>query len=172
MRSYFVKQAKESLTFQSNASDLWTTIASGSITSQDPQRMRGVEWKWGSAMGATATDRGPSDSKNAKIMSMKRGPNWDGEGALAITEATCRIAVHFGQLVDARSLRAPSWIAPSTTGAIGFTWRTPENQLNVQVLSVGRTGCIVRRSGTQGRYQRKCSVNAAVEELSEFLAMD
>ena len=114
----------------------------------------------------------PIDANYQRILSMERGLDWDGEGALPITAATCSAAVHFAQLIDERSLRPPDWLAPSTAGAIGFTWRTRNDQLNVQLSSRASTGCIVRRSGSGGSRERECSIPRAIEELSSFLALD
>jgi len=108
----------------------------------------------------------------ARILSLERGRDWDGEGAQAITMVACQAAVFFGQLINARSFRAPDWIAPSTEGAVGFTWRTKTDQLNIQVLSLQVTGFVVRRAGPAGRYQRQCSVEAALDEVGSFLALD
>jgi len=108
----------------------------------------------------------------AKILSMERGGDWDGEGAKPIGALVCKAAALFGDNIYLCSLRPPDSIAPSTRGAIGFTWRTKTDQLNIQVLSLEDTGCVVRRAGSAGRYQRQCSVYAALEELRLFLALD
>jgi hypothetical protein len=112
------------------------------------------------------------DIRTVKILSMERGSNWDGEGADAITRTVCEAAIFLKQLIDARALRAPDWIAPSTDGAIGFTWRTKSDQLNIQVSSLEKSGCVVRRSGCAGRSEKRCSVYAATTELSSFLGSD
>jgi hypothetical protein len=112
------------------------------------------------------------DSRTLRILSMERGSDWDGEGAEAITRMVCEAAVFFKQLTDAGSFRSPDWIAPSTDGAIGFTWRTTSDQLHIEVMSLEKNGCVVHRSGCAGRSEKRCSVYAATTELSSFLDSD
>jgi hypothetical protein len=121
---------------------------------------------------AQSRNKLPAESKTAKILSMERPADWDGEGAHAITKQTCNAAELLDNLVRTASLRPPDGIAPSKDGAIGFTWRTGNEQLNIRVTSRGASGCLVRASGSHGRSSLSCPIVAAIEELRLFLALD
>ena len=112
----------------------------------------------------------PCEPMRDQILSMKWEADWDGEGAKPITESVRRAAIRFGEGICQESLRAPDSIAPSTRGAIGFTWRTRSDQFNVQVSSSRKNGCLVRRAGSSGRLSRQCSIPEALQELTSFLA--
>jgi hypothetical protein len=188
-RGSLIKTAKKSLSSQANALDFSSVLQGVAVLSgkppsdapclhsrgaksQDKKRRGAFRVKLEVLVAGTTQSYSSSDPKIARILSMKRARNWDGEGAEAITDATCNAAVYFRRLVEAWSLRAPDWIAPSTAGAIGFTWRTKTEQINVQVQSVGEGGCIIRRSGAAGRFKVKCSIEVAKQQLSPFLASD
>jgi hypothetical protein len=112
----------------------------------------------------------PSDSMRDQILSMQWAGDWDGEGAKPITASVCKAAIRFGEEIRRESLPLPDSIAPSTQGAIGFTWRTRSDQFNVQVSSSRKDGCLVRRAGSSGRRSRQCSIPEALQELTSFLA--
>jgi hypothetical protein len=120
---------------------------------------------------AQSRNKLPADSKTAKILSMERSADWDGEGAHAITKQTCAAAELFDNLVRTESLRPPDGIAPSKDGAIGFTWRMAGEQLNIRVTSRGAGGCLVRTSGPRGRSSLSCPIVAAIDEVRLFLAL-
>jgi hypothetical protein len=112
-----------------------------------------------------------SSAGREQILSMERGSDWDGEGAREITRDACEAAILFAQLAESRSLRAPDSIGPSTSGAIGFTWKSRAEQINVQVFSLAEHGCLVRRAGTV-RSKSECSISEAIDNLDSFLALD
>jgi len=108
----------------------------------------------------------------ARILSMERAGDWDGEGARPITKEACQAALLFRKLIEINLCRAPDSIAPSTRGAVGFTWRAKSDQMNIQIHSGLEDGCIVRRAGARGRSQDRCSLRVALQELRLFLALD
>src|SRR5262249_48709259 len=112
----------------------------------------------------------PCEPMRDQILSMKWEADWDGAGAKPITGLVCRAAIRFGEGIRHGSLRAPDSIAPSTQGAIGFTWRTKSDPFNVQVSSSRKNGCLVRRAGSSGRLSRQCSIPEALHALTSFLA--
>ncbi len=123
----------------------------------------------GSGMVLRGSQSDPQcDPMKEKIMSLRHEANWDGEGAQPITNGVCAAAALFLDSVTNRGLPRPENIAPSTSGAIDFTWRLGNEMLNVQVYSLSDLGFFVRRLGTGGRDTLWCSFYEAGNECLSF----
>jgi len=140
--------------------------------SADLRRTGGTRPDQASAMKTAMTGNLADMSRSAMIQLMKSPQNWDGEGAKAITQAACEAAMYLDQTIEARSYRPPSSIAPSTTGAIGFTWKGKTGLINVQVTGLGKQDCVINWSRAGGRTPMRCSILEAIVELGSFLALD
>jgi hypothetical protein len=107
----------------------------------------------------------------ARILSLESPADWDGDGAKAISRLTCAAASRFYEVAASRSFVAPRSIAPSTDGAVGFTWEGDLGLINIQVYGQGETDCEIRWSRAVNRAPRCCSMNEAIDELGAFLAL-
>src|SRR5947209_243823 len=72
----------------------------------------------------------------ARLLSLRRRHNWDGEGAKAVTAAACRAALRF---IEAARCRRPDLPlprpAPSVLGAVSLYWKNESRHLVASISS-------------------------------------
>lgn len=85
------------------------------------------------AEGIWAETNQPLREIKRAVMCLKRGFNWDGLGARAITARTCERTIRILHELACAGLPEPTSLAPSRTGAVGITWKNGSRALYVEV---------------------------------------
>jgi len=117
-----------------------------------------------------ATGRPLPEEFQARLLSLRRRPNWDGEGAKAVTAAACRAAVKF---MEASRLRDPDLPlprpAPSVRGAVSLYWRNKDEHLVASISSDDLGSVSLHWEGPGGCFNnRVLPMDAAVDEVLAF----
>ncbi len=103
-----------------------------------------------------------------RVRSLKREAGWDGEGAEAITDATCSQALELIDRILEMSGDLPlPFAAPSAYGAVSLRWASGAKDLALYAFADGRLEIYSQQAG--GRYMtRPVEPQEAIDQLLAF----
>jgi hypothetical protein len=106
----------------------------------------------------------------ARLLSLRRRYNWDGEGAKAVTLRACRAALMFLEAIRHRQPDLPlPRLAPSVHGAISLYWRNATEHLVASISSSDPAQVLLHWEGPGGRYENKLlPLDAALDDVLAF----
>jgi hypothetical protein len=110
------------------------------------------------------------DEYSARLLSLRRRHNWDGEGAKAVTLKACRAALRFLEAVRYRQPDLPlPRLAPSVRGAVSLYWRKETEHLVASISSSDPTHVLLHWEGPGGRYENRIlPLDDAIDDILAF----
>jgi hypothetical protein len=106
----------------------------------------------------------------ARLLSLRRRGNWNGEGALPVTTGACRAALKFIEAARSREPDLPlPRLAPSVRGAVSLSWKNEHEHLVVSIPSDDPRSVLLHWEGPGGCFEnRTVPVDAAVDDVLAF----
>jgi hypothetical protein len=106
----------------------------------------------------------------ARLLSLRRRHNWDGQGARAVTAGACLAAVKFVEAARCRQPDVPlPRPAPSVRGAVSLYWRTENEHLVASIASNDLASVLLHWEGPDGRSEnRTLPMDAAIDDVLAF----
>lgn len=100
------------------------------------------------------TDRSLPTDLRQWVLALPREADWDGEGAEAVTEETCRDAVDFLESAVGAGVPLPASVAPTVFGGVSLFWKQDGERLLVELRpGIGDNAVLqwIRADGTRGQ---------------------
>jgi hypothetical protein len=125
------------------------------------------------AAAVKTEDKSPSplpQEYRARLLSLRRRPNWDGEGAMAVTARACQAAVKFIESARCREPDLPlPRPAPSVLGAVSLYWKNGNEHLVASIASNDPASVSLHWEGPGGRFENQTlPLDMAVDDILAF----
>jgi hypothetical protein len=106
----------------------------------------------------------------ARLLSLRRRHNWDGEGAKAVTAGACRAALRFIEVARCRQPDLPlPRPAPSVLGAVSLYWKHGNKHLVASLASNDPASVSLHWEGSGGRFEnRTLPLDLAIDDVLAF----